>query len=80
MTRTPTLGFALALLALTAGDAKADDQPKSAEAMASKADSAWSPVDYNFVAQANLGAPSRSLPAGLPKRRPPTPTSATTRT
>ena len=25
--------------------------------MASKADSAWSPVDYNFVAQANLGAP-----------------------
>jgi putative membrane protein len=57
MTRTPTLGFALALLALTAGDAKADDQPKSAEATASKADSAWSPVDYNFVAQANLGAP-----------------------
>ena len=57
MTRTPTLGFALALLALTAGAAKADDQPKSAEAMASKADSAWSPVDYNFVAQANLGAP-----------------------
>jgi putative membrane protein len=57
MTRTPTLGFALALLALTAGAAKADDQPKSAEATASKADSAWSPVDYNFVAQANLGAP-----------------------
>jgi putative membrane protein len=57
MTRTPTLGFALALLALTAGAAKADEQPKSAEAMASKADSAWSPVDYNFVAQANLGAP-----------------------
>ena len=25
--------------------------------MASKADSAWSQVDYNFVAQANLGAP-----------------------
>jgi putative membrane protein len=57
MTRTPTLGFALALLALTAGAAKADDQPKSAEATVSKADSAWSPVDYNFVAQANLGAP-----------------------
>ena len=57
MTRTPTLGFALALLALTAGAAKADDQPKSAETTASKADSAWSPVDYNFVAQANLGAP-----------------------
>jgi putative membrane protein len=57
MTRTPTLGFALALLALTAGAAEADEQPKSAEAMASKAGSAWSPVDYNFVAQANLGAP-----------------------
>jgi putative membrane protein len=57
MTRTPTLGFALALLALTAGAAKADGQPKSAAATASKADSAWSPVDYNFVAQANLGAP-----------------------
>src|ERR1700746_148407 len=57
MTRAPTLGFALALLALTAGAAKADAQPKSAQAPASKADSAWSPVDFNFVAQANLGAP-----------------------
>lgn len=57
MTPIPTLGFALALLALAAGAAEADEQPKSAEAMASKADSAWSPVDYNFVAQANLGAP-----------------------
>jgi putative membrane protein len=57
MTRIPTLGFALALLALAAGAAKADEQPKSAEAMASKAGSAWSRVDYNFVAQANLGAP-----------------------
>jgi hypothetical protein len=32
--------------------------------------STLSPVDYNFVAQANLGAPSRSIPAGSPKRRP----------
>jgi putative membrane protein len=57
MTRISTLGFALALLALAAGSAEADEQPKSAVATASKADSAWSPVDYNFVAQANLGAP-----------------------
>lgn len=51
------LGFAFALLALAVGAAEADEQPKSAAATASKADSAWSPVDYNFVAQANLGAP-----------------------
>jgi putative membrane protein len=57
MTRISTLGFALALLALAAGAAEAHEQPKSAVAMCSKADSAWSPVDYNFVAQANLGAP-----------------------
>jgi putative membrane protein len=57
MIRISTLGFALALLALAAGAAVADEQPKSGVAMASKADSAWSPVDYNFVAQANLGAP-----------------------
>jgi putative membrane protein len=57
MQRIPTFGFALALLALAAGAAEADEQPKSAEAMASKADSTWSPVDYDFVAQANLGAP-----------------------
>src|SRR5271168_5224765 len=57
MTRISTLGFTLTLLALGAGAAEADEQPKSAEATASKADSAWSPVDSNFVAQANLGAP-----------------------
>ena len=57
MTRIAILGFALALLALAAGPAKADEQPKSAIAMASQAASAWSPVDFNFVAQANLGAP-----------------------
>jgi putative membrane protein len=51
------LGFALALLALAAGPAKADEQLKSVIAMASQAASAWSPVDYNFVAQANLGTP-----------------------
>jgi len=42
---------------LAAGATAADEQPKSAAAIASKADSAWSQVDYNFVAQANLGAP-----------------------
>src|SRR5438105_3360398 len=48
MTRILTFGFALAPPALAAG---------VAVAMAPKADSAWSPVDYNFAAQANLGAP-----------------------
>lgn len=57
MTRIAMLGFALALLALAAGPAKADEQPKSVIAMASQNASAWSPVDFNFVAQANLGAP-----------------------
>jgi putative membrane protein len=57
MTRILTFGFAVALLALGAGAAEADEQPKGAAPTASKADSAWRPVDYNFVAQANLGAP-----------------------
>lgn len=57
MTRIAMLGFALALLALAAGPAKADEQPKSVIAMASQTASAWSPVDFNFVAQANLGGP-----------------------
>ena len=57
MTRIAMLGFALALLALAAGPGKADEQPKSVIAMASQTASAWSPVDFNFVAQANLGAP-----------------------
>ena len=57
MTRIAMLGFALALLALVAGPAKAGEQPKSVIAMASQTASAWSPVDFNFVAQANLGAP-----------------------
>jgi putative membrane protein len=57
MTRIAMLGFALALLALAAGPATADEQPKSVIAMASQTASAWSPVDFNFVAQANLGAP-----------------------
>jgi putative membrane protein len=57
MTRIAMLGFAPALLALAAGPAKADEQLKSVIAMASQTASAWSPVDSNFVAQANLGAP-----------------------
>ncbi|HEY1943756.1 MAG TPA: DUF4142 domain-containing protein [Roseiarcus sp.] len=57
MARVSTLGFAVAVLALAAGAAVADKQPKSTADMPSKADSAWSPVDYNFVAQANLGTP-----------------------
>jgi putative membrane protein len=54
MTGIAGLGFALALLTLAAG---ADEQPNSSMAVASKAHSGLSPVDYNFVAQADLGAP-----------------------
>ena len=57
MTRIAMPGFALALLGLAAGPAKADEPPNSVIAMASQTASAWSPVDFNFVAQANLGAP-----------------------
>lgn len=52
MNRIPTLAVGAALLALTAGEACADAQPNSAATAAST----LSPVDYNFVAQANLGA------------------------
>ena len=38
----------------------------------------FEPVDYNFVAQANLGAPFQIDLAGLPRRRPLTPAYATT--
>jgi putative membrane protein len=57
MLRISTLGFALALLALATGAAGADEQPDSSAKASSKAASVLSPVDYNFVAQANLGAP-----------------------
>ena len=57
MTRVPTLGFSVALLALTVGEPRANAQPNSAAAVASNAASTMSPVDYNFIAQANLGAP-----------------------
>jgi putative membrane protein len=57
MTRISALGFAVALLALASGAAAAGEQPNTAATVASKADVALRPVDYNFVAQANLGAP-----------------------
>jgi putative membrane protein len=57
MTRIAELGFALALLTLAAGAAGADEHPNSSMAAVSKAHSGLSPVDYNFVAQANLSAP-----------------------
>ena len=56
MARIAGLGFALALLTLDAGAAGADEQPGSM-AVASKPRFGLNPVDYNFVAQANLGAP-----------------------
>jgi len=57
MTRIPTTVFGLALVALMAGEPIASAQMKSGAATASTAGPALSPVDFNFVAQANLGAP-----------------------
>jgi putative membrane protein len=56
MNRIPTLAFSLAL-ALSAGEFDAHAQSNTAAAVTSNATSTLSPVDYNFVAQANLGAP-----------------------
>jgi putative membrane protein len=57
MTRVPTTVFGLALVALMAGEPVAGAQMKGGAAAASTAGSALSPIDFNFVAQANLGAP-----------------------
>ena len=57
MNRVPTLVFGLTLATLTAGQPGADAQPNILAQAASNAASTLSPVDYNFVAQANLGAP-----------------------
>jgi putative membrane protein len=57
MNRVPTLAFGLALATLAAGEPGADAQPNSPAPADSNAASALSTVDYNFVAQANLGAP-----------------------
>ena len=54
MNRVPTLVFGLALATLTIG---AEAQPISTAPAAGDAASILSPVDYNFVAQANLGRP-----------------------
>jgi putative membrane protein len=57
MIRISILGFGLVLLTLAAGAGVANEHPSSSLAVASKAGSGLSSVDYNFVAQANLGAP-----------------------
>ena len=57
MNRVPTLAFGLALATLAARQPGADAQPNSPAPAASNAASTLSAVDYNFVAQANLGAP-----------------------
>ena len=51
MNRSAPLGFSLALAAAVAA------QPNSVLAGTTSAESVLSPIDYNFVAQANLGAP-----------------------
>ena len=56
MNRIPTLALSLAL-ALSVGEFGAHAQSNTAAAVTSNATSTLSPVDYNFVAQANLGAP-----------------------
>jgi putative membrane protein len=56
MNRIPTLAFSLAL-ALSAGEFGAHAQSSSAAAVTSNASPTLGRVDYNFVAQANLGAP-----------------------
>ena len=78
MNRVPTLAFGLALATLAAGQPGADAQPNSPAPAASNAASTLSAVDYNFVAQANLAPPSRSIPAALLKRKRQPPMSATT--
>jgi putative membrane protein len=57
MNRFAPLAFAVALLPVTAHIDIAQAQTDHAPAETSTAVSKWSPVDYNFVAQANLGAP-----------------------
>lgn len=57
MSRTTLLAFAVAFLPLSGVAAIADAQTGSVPGSASTAASRLSPVDYNFVAQANLGAP-----------------------
>ena len=57
MNRVPTLAFGLTLATLTAGQPGADAQANIPAPATSNAASTLSPVDYNFVAQANLGAP-----------------------
>lgn len=57
MKRIACLGFALALLPLAAGIGVAKAQTADTPSTASPAASKLTPEDYNFVAQANLGAP-----------------------
>jgi putative membrane protein len=57
MKRFACLGIVLTFLPLTAGIDLANAQTADTSAAASATDSRLSPVDYNFVAQANLGAP-----------------------
>jgi putative membrane protein len=57
MNRFTPLVFAVALMPMATPVDIAQAQTGHAPAEASTAVSKWSPVDYNFVAQANLGAP-----------------------
>ncbi|WP_050420596.1 DUF4142 domain-containing protein [Bradyrhizobium tropiciagri] len=57
MKRTASLGFVLSFLPIAAGINLANAQTADTAPAASAATTKLSAVDYNFVAQANLGAP-----------------------
>src|ERR1700752_3882587 len=57
MNRFTPLVFAVALMPMATPVDIAQAQTGHAPAGPSRSVSAWSPVDFNFVAQANLGAP-----------------------
>ena len=57
MTRIPPWGFVFALLTMAAAPPAAGNQTNGTAAAPSTVRSELSPIDYNFVAQANLGAP-----------------------
>jgi len=63
--RIARIGFAAVLLSLVAGLDIANAQTGAPM----EAPATLNAVDFNFVGQANLGAPSRSIPAGWRKRR-----------
>ena len=65
MNRIACVGIVLTVLPLSAGIDRACAQTTDTLAAISATASKLSPVDYNFVAQANLGAPFHQKPGTL---------------